>query len=228
VPVITIGENPGDSFAGITDTELTQGSPTSNSNTSETIEITKFGSGDHRDALFVISFSAFRTSISNASITVNSASFSMWATAISHGALVIGVYQSLRAAVAAQATWNVFSTGNSWTSGGGRGNGTDRVTTALGALTTPSNGQYNAASLTAASVETLINAGSALILTLERTDAQNDGNFSVWRSSNNSTTTERPFLSLDYTLASAGQPTSGRSNGVPGMRIGGQTFGRGW
>jgi hypothetical protein len=216
VTIITIGENPGDTFAGITDTELTQGNPTNNDNTSETIEITKFGSGDHRDALFIVNFSAFRTSISDVPITVNSVSFSAWATAVSNGgALTIGVYQSLRAAVAAQATWNIYSTGNSWASGGGRGNGTDRVASALGSLT-PAGGQYNAASLTAASVQTLINAGSALVLTLERTDAADDGNFSVWRSSNNSTTTERPFLELNYDLASTGSLIVRRHGGLDG------------
>lgn len=207
MPVITIGENTGDDFVGISDTELMMGDPTTNVHTAETYEIAKFNSSGHRDVLIVVSFAAFRASISNATITVNSVSLNMWPTNLGHGGLTIGVYQSLRAAVASQATWNNYSTGNSWASGGGRGNGTDRVATPLGSFASLGAG-FNAAALSAASVQTLINAGSALVMTLERTDGADDGNFSTWRSANSSLTTERPYIELDYTLSGGGGGSS--------------------
>jgi hypothetical protein len=200
MPVITIGENIGDDFAGISDTELMMGDPTTNVHTAETYEIAKFNSSGHRDVLIVVDFTAFRTSISNASITVNSVSLNMFPTAFT-GTEVIGIFRSLRAAVATQATWNIYSTGNNWASGGGRGNGTDRVATPLGAFSSLVGG-YAGAALTAADVQTIINAGGALVLTLERTDGADDGTFSTWRAADNSVTNERPFIQLDYALGS--------------------------
>ena len=206
--IITIGQNSTDTFTGITDTELEQGAPDTNKATNDIIEVTKFGAGDHRDGMIITNFGAFRTSIANAPITLASAVLNWWADTAAPGGLINSVYESLRAAIITQATWNSFATASSWTSGGGRGNGTDRNATALGAFTSISSGQFNQAVLDAARVQAIINAGNLLIMTIERTDAENDSNFSSWRASENAIDLERPFITLDYTLAAAGASPS--------------------
>jgi hypothetical protein len=197
---ITIGENAADDFAGFEETELHPGDGNKVNNNG--FEIGKFGSGDHRHLIVEVTVPSL-----SLPITVNSASIEMYATNVTSAAMTIAARRVLRNVVMSQVDWDIYSTGNNWTTGGGLGAGTDRNSTPYATSGVLDGGGYEVIPLSAADIQTEINAGATrLLIHLERADGADDGTFSQWRSSEDALTNERPFFRLDY---DEGAPSSG-------------------
>lgn len=107
-------------FTGVTDTSLKQVNPTVNYASDGVMEITTYDTGNYCNAL--VRFPG----LSNipATATITSVTFGLYVVNGGGGAGVdVGLKRLLRDSTIAQSTWNVYSTGNSWATGGGVGSG---------------------------------------------------------------------------------------------------------
>lgn len=229
MPTITIGANTGDTYSGFVETMLKENAPTVNQSGENYIEVTKYSGGDWTTAI------AKATGISSipagSVITAVSLFFYQYLGDKANGTYVVSAKRLLRNWVEAQATWNVYSTGNSWTTGGAFGDATDRDTAAsfASAGLDLSTGSYKELVGDAGAIYDVQRMLDGAIPNygwmLERTDTFNDFGFRQFRGSEG-TDGQRPYLSVTYSTPS-GQPRDKRSNTLPGMRFGGQRFGRG-
>jgi len=107
-----------------------------------------------------------------------------------------------------QSTWNIYSTGNNWTTAGGTSDGNDRssTTTATKQIFNSDNGnyvQFTSAQL-AADVQDMINTpANNFGWHIERTDGSNDATYMGYTSSEG-TDGQRPYLSVTYTAGGGG------------------------
>lgn len=201
----TIGDNTGNTYSGTDDTQLKANAATTNYGSSGSMDVNKYGVGDHANAL--VKFTGL-SSITGP-VTVSSATLYLYYTGPTSGSdtHTIDVHRVLRAWVEAQATWNVYSTGNSWTTAGGLSDGNDRVATvsasfALIGNTSPSYVAFTGAQL-ATDIENIINGVNTNNgFLVERSDAGDDTNFRVFASSEGSDG-QRPYLDITYTVAGA-------------------------
>jgi len=127
----------------------------------------------------------------------------------SDNARVFSVYRVKRAWVEDQATWNVYSTGNSWTTAGAADTTNDREGTAINtyhaqvAAPDTTNGRKGVI-LDAAKIQEMItggvftNNGFLLQVANESNDAI------IYGGDNNATATKRPILLVDYTAPESG------------------------
>jgi Disaggregatase related repeat len=210
MPTVTIGDNTTDTFAGTEDAMIVQGSPTSNEGTNVDLEIGKYGAGDHRHAL--IKFSG----LSNISgpVTVSSATLFLYFATGTGSARTYGARRLLRNWVEAQATWNIYSTGNNWTTAGGLSDGNDRIAseTGTGVMGVTVDQYYSITGL-AADVEGWINGTfSNFGWHISRSDAGNDSETQHFWASEYSNDTRRPYLQVVYT---AGATTPITVNTLP-------------
>lgn len=196
---VVIGDNTGDDFSGTDDLQVHEGSATTNFGSSTTIEIGKYGAGDHRHSL--ISFTGISSLPS--SLTVTSAIISLYLTSQKNAATDVTAKRVLRDWVEAEATWTIWKTANNWTTAGGLSDGNDRSATvsdtASIANTIGLYYDFNDAAQIRADVEdfadgTLTNYGWHF----ERTDAANDSTWRVFASSEG-TDGQRPYLTVIYT-----------------------------
>lgn len=109
MPTVTIGDNTGADHAGTEDTKLRSANPTTNF-ASVVLEVFSWAVSD--DGTTVIRF----TGLSNISgpVTVSAAEVRLYQTAHINDPVVIDVHRLLRNWVEAEATADVFSTGNAW------------------------------------------------------------------------------------------------------------------
>lgn len=109
------------------------------------------------------------------------------------------IYRCLRAWVESQATWNVWSTGNNWTTPGAGGYGTD-VYTPLVNFTSPTVGAWfevTGAEVAAFLQDALDNRSSIVNMLLRKaTDNDADNRFTFWAEGG----TYPPQIVVDYTL----------------------------
>ena len=229
MPTVTIGANSGDTYSGFADTKLKENAPTTNEGSTDNFEVTKYSGGDWTTGL--VKASGISSIPAGSVITAVSLFFYQYLADKANGTYVIVAKRCLRNWVEAQATWNIYSTGNSWTSGGAFGDGTDRDATATftSAGLDLSTGSYKELVGDAGAIYDVQRMLDGAIPNygwmLERTDAFNDFGYRQFRSSEH-TDGQRPYLSVTYSTPS-GQPRDKRSNTLPGMRFGGQRFGRG-
>lgn len=117
----------------------------------------------------------------------------------------LALYQCLRGWVEAQATWNIWSTGNNWTTAGAGSDGNDYSSTELGSVSVASTGNkditLNSSGL--AVVQgwidgTIANNGFVLRNTAETTQKN------YFAASDHATANSRPKIVVEYT---AGGPT---------------------
>lgn len=209
---VVIGDNTGNDFAGTEDTHMKSNAATTNYATTDPIESTKYGVGDHTHALLKFS------GLSNITptVTVSSATLSFYCVIADNGysggtTQTISARRLLRNWDVATATWNVYSTGNSWTTAGGLSDGNDRTAAASATVTGNST---NDAAYKSFSGATMVSDTEAFIngtlsnygWHFERTDSQNDTYFWQW-SSEEHASGQRPYLTVVYT-ASGGSPTT--------------------
>lgn len=117
-----------EAYTGEADTRINANAATTNYSGDTAgfpLQAAYFGASDEQNSLF-------RFDISNvpSGATINSATLSVMSENVGWGAGNIACYRILRDVVIAEATWNIYSTGNSWGTGGGLGSGTDRSSSA--------------------------------------------------------------------------------------------------
>lgn len=229
MPTITIGANTGDTYAGFDETKIRQLAPTTNHGTDGDIEVSKYSGGDWTSSL--IKATGISSIPTNSIISAVSIFLDQYDCAGANGTYVIVAKRCLRNWVETQATWNIYSTGNSWGTAGAFGDAVDRDA----AATFTSAGL----DLSTSGYKELVGNGDAVYdvqrmfegaipnygWVLERTDAFNDFAFRKF-STSEAADGLRPYLSVTYSTP-AGQPRDKRSNTVPGSRLGGSKFGRG-
>lgn len=115
------------------DCSLLSGSPTTNFGATNILYIgTQNTDTDVETARALIRFTELTTIIPKFR-KVSSAILSLYLTQDFSGSVSnVDIHRSLRAWVEAEATYNIWKTGSNWTSGGGRGIGTDREEALLG------------------------------------------------------------------------------------------------
>lgn len=230
MPTVLIGENTGDDYSGFADNRLKQSTPTTNEGSLDNFEVTKYSGGDWTTGL--VKASGISSISAGSIITAVSLFFYQYSGALANGTYVIVAKRCLRNWVEAESTWNIYSTGNSWTSGGAFGDATDRdsAATFTSAGLDLSTGSYKEL---VGNVDAVYDAQRMLDgaipnygWMLERTDASNDFAFRAFRSSQASDG-QRPYLSVTYSTPATGHPAQIRTRGTPGMSAR-QRFGRGW
>lgn len=135
--------------------------------------------------------------------TINSATLRLYKlTDFTDNDRTASVYRMLRSWVENQATWNVYSTGNSWGTAGADNTTTDREATDIGTRAF-TNGEavneYAEFSLTPSAVQEMISGGSFTNngFLIKMATESNDG----WEfvSNANATSANHPELVVDYT-----------------------------
>jgi hypothetical protein len=194
MPTVVIGNNTGDDYAGTEDTRLVQTSPTTNYGSGDAFDMHKAVADQYLHS--IIRFSGL--SNISAGVTVSSAVLSLYhfnGTSVQ----TFSLRRLLRNWVEAQATWNIYSTGNNWSTAGATSDGNDRSSGVSATLTSSSStGRYRNSGDLSADVESFINGD----LTNngwhgERTDGADDGNIVRFRSANIGDG-YRPYLSVTY------------------------------
>lgn len=204
---VTIGENTADDFAGSTANNLAENAATSVQGGD--LDIGKYSSGNSR--MGVIRFAG----LSNlpAGLTVTSATVFGYLHTAGGDMMASHTFTArrlLRDWVRAEATWNIYSTGNSWTTAGAQSAGNDRSSTITGtseAIPMTIGVYYDLIADSAqlrADVEDMVdNAGSNFGWTIERTDAANDFEYRVFGGTA-VTDGQRIYLEVTYTEAAGG------------------------
>jgi hypothetical protein len=202
----TTGSYIGD-YTGTDDAALQEADPTSNHGADSQFEVSKYGSGSHTHLL--IRFAG----LSNITgpVTVTAVTLGMYLTnsdeAASH---TINIYRALRAWNVSQTTWNVYTTGNNWTTAGALSSGNDRAASTSGQITgvqTPLVWVTVTQTTTGGLIDdvqgwingTVTNNGWHL----ERNGTGNDSQYRIFTDSDG-TNGERPYLSVTYTTGAAG------------------------
>lgn len=195
MPTTRIGLNSTDDVASCNDVMMKEEAPTTNyDGGTNPLEATKYDVGDHANSLVKFDLTSL------AGVTVTSAKLGLYLYDFREtGPDTVSVFRVLRDWVESEATWNIYSTGNSWSTGGGIGDGTDRVAAAVGSLSIGTAAQYYEFDLDAADVQDCIdNASANFGWLLERTDGQDDQHGRIFRQSNG-TDGQRPYLEVTYT-----------------------------
>lgn len=125
MPIITIGLNSTDTYSGFIDNAILSDFPNGADPNSTEIQIVGNGTNPTRAALVKPNIAAALSVLTGA--TINSAQYEFKRSGGFIGGTMTGrLRRLLRAWVEAEADWTIWSTGNSWTTGGAQGNGTDR------------------------------------------------------------------------------------------------------
>ncbi len=199
----TTGAYPGD-FSGANDTEIKQSTPTTNMSGNSHYEIHKFGAGDHAHATIVF------TGLSNipSAATITSVTLGLYLVNASAGAdHDFTLRRILRNWVLAEATWNVWSTGNSWTTAGAQSDGNDRVAASSGTFgpVNITTGAHKSTTWSSGGVVDDVQGWVAGSFSnygwlIERSGAGEDSTFRDFSDSAAATDGNRPYLSVTYTV----------------------------
>jgi hypothetical protein len=210
MPVITIGENTGNSYTGCEDSEIQVNNSTNNYGGSLT---QAFGSNDYIFWEVLIKFSG----ISNipAGATINSASLFIYSTTIDDVQFTAVMRRVLRDWVEGTQTgadrqldtpdsccWDEYGSGNAWTSAGCLGNGTDRISDTSGSGTISTSEGYKEIVLNAQGLTDIANFRSGAynnygwLITHSTVPASNERSMITF---SEGTDANRPYLSVNYT-----------------------------
>ena len=204
MPIVTIGDNTGDDFSGTEDARLRESDPTTNYETS-ILEVGKYASGNYVHLL--IAFSG----ISNlpGSLSVSSATLYLNQSGSSGDGLStfnITAKKLNRNWVESETTWNIWSTGNNWTTAGALHETDDRSLTTTFDIEATYNLEYKlfSSAQLASDVEdfadgTLSNYGWHL----EQSDAGENLGYKFF-SNSESGSDVKPYLSVTYTEVGGG------------------------
>lgn len=133
MPTITITDNTTGSptgTVGVDDTRIREQATTTNYGGSSSLEIAKWDAGDHTHGLIKFDLSSV-----SGPVTVTSVTVGIYLQADGGGTHAFDLRRLLINWVEAEATWNIYATGQSWTTVGGLSDGNDRVGTASGQIT---------------------------------------------------------------------------------------------
>jgi hypothetical protein len=185
-------------------TYISEANATTNYGTNSDLSVTKFGSGqwDHSFCKFAVTAAGGEVDVSNGKLRLYLYS------GPGTGTQEHSVFEVLRNLVEAEATWNIYSTGNNWTTAGATGAG-DRTGAAVASNPAiPNFGTDGYVEFEGAGLDQLIEDvrngdKSLLALMTERTDGANDSTYALYRSDDH-TDGFRPELTWDETAVSSG------------------------
>ena len=191
------GSAPDETFAANAEmTQLRELTATTNYGTQDYAEATKWSSGNHTHAIVKIDLSNVP-----ANATINSATLYL-KSRFTGGTQTIDIRAILRNWVETQATWNIYSTGNSWTTAGCLSDGNDRKSTVLANTSVTGDETYHSWDVTS-HVQSIVNGNDSNYgFHLERNGTGNESSvFSQWYT-DNATDGSRPEMIIDYTESS--------------------------
>lgn len=214
MPTVTIGENSTNTHTGTIDTTLRQSEPTTNQDGESIngLQVVKYAASDHTHT--VIAFTGLSNIPSTATVSAVTLYLYQHNSAQGSGPAThtLDVRRLLRNWVETQATWNVYSTGNSWTTAGALSAGNDRVSTVSGGATVNmTNNEYKA--LTGSGMITDVQdwvsgAASNFGWHVERNGTGEDNGVRLYRRSED-TDGQRPYVEVTYTVPPVSSPTDG-------------------
>lgn len=214
--VVVIGDNTGNDFSGTIDSWLSSYFNGTNFSANETMEATKYGVGDHSNS--VIAF----TGLSNipAGATITGATLSLYLSDAGGTSNTVTLKRILRNWVEGQVTWNEYSSGNAWTSGGAISDGNDRSATVTASLAINTTHEYKVFSdaQLIADIQAIVDGGSNYGWTIERTDGQDDANYRIFVTSEGANG-QRPYLTITYTAGGGATAPPTNSLSMMGMGI---------
>ena len=190
--------------SGVTDVSIDSSAPTTNYETNVHIWV---GESNTIAAVYR-GLVKFDISSIPAGSTINSAVLTLtFVSDSSDNARTLSVYRVKRAWVVTQATWNIYSTGNNWTSAGCSDTTDDREATDIGTVAVPASPTLDteyAITLTASQVQQMLTGGSftnnGFLL---KVDTENNDELDYY-STDDPATTKRPKLVVDYTEPAPG------------------------
>ena len=184
------------------DTFLHRDTATTNYGTNTSLFIGNNGGGTNTYRT-LIKFAGLSDGTVPQSSNIISATLSLYCYAEASGnARTLRVYRSKRVWVEAQATWNIYSTGNNWATAGGFG-ADDCEQTDIGSRdfsATEATGAYKDWSLTAAAVQEMVRGTWTNNGLLIKADTENTDRYAFYSSDN---ADNKPKLTVVY-LTSAG------------------------
>ena len=212
-------------YSGTESLIIRESDPTSNFSSgynSDIMEVTRFNFNDRNDALLRF------TGLSNisSSATVTSATLYIYQTG-NNASYSVDLFRCLRPWVEGQATWNIYSTGNSWSTAGANGSGTDVSSTAESSTSIgTSNGTYYAldcTSLVQDIIDGTISSDEGFVLRPTPTPATST--FKVF-SSSRGTDGQRPELVVNYTTSGGSTDTLLADDVSSASSVGSPTIGQ--
>jgi len=206
MPTVVCGDNTGDDYSGTDDTTIASAAATTNyEDSSNNLTINYWNGSDEIGGL--IRFTGMSSIPSSA--TVSAASLNLYRYEGSQStADTLTTKQVLRDWVASEATWNIWKTGNSWTTPGCRSDGNDRASSASDTFTTEaSNGYKNVASASqfVQDVQDIVDGTDANEGWQPEITTTNAGQYRRYNDDND-TDGQRPYLSVTYTAAGGANP----------------------
>ena len=210
-------------YSGVDDNGLQELSPTTNNGSAASFYVSKYSTGDFQNG--VLKFTGLSNIPTNA--TVTSVTIGLYVIESGTNTQNLDFRRLLRDWVEAEATWNIYSTGNNWTTAGGSSAGNDRVDAISGSLSaeTTLNQFYTVTQSSGGLVDDvqawISGSASNYGWHIEKEGAGNDEQFKRITSTEG-TDGNRPYLSVTYTVpAGAGEPATGqpfhrRFWGIPG------------
>lgn len=197
MPTVIIGDVDGADFSGAEDNQIQQDNATSNFGDSSFLEANKYEVGGHHNS--VLKFSGIDSLPSP--LTVSSATLYLRVTSGSATTDTITIKVLNRLWVEMECTWNIYSTGNNWSTAGGLHETDDRSSTISASAAINNTQEYKSftAAQLATDVKDMADGGHGNYgWHLERTDDENDEHYKVFASSDHGTTTIRPYISVTY------------------------------
>ena len=203
---VVVGDNTGDDYSGTEDNALREGSPTQNRGSNAVINVNKIAAGNHWHTL--VKFSGFSSLPSP--LTVSSSTLNLYLGSASGSTSQTHTLRPILVNwVELQSTWNIYSTGNNWTTAGCLSDGNDRNGTVSDTITgvTNTTGTYytsgDSAQMQADTEDMIDGTISNYGWHVERTDAANDGDTRDYVSSEG-TDGQRPYAAITYTTGAGG------------------------
>jgi hypothetical protein len=193
----TIGNNTGN-ISGTDDTWLNESAANTNFGSNVVFEIQKYAPGNHGNGL--IRFPGLSAIVGP--VTVTAATLYLYQSNPGFD-ITYNVYRMLRDWSESQATWNVYTTGNNWTTPGALDNTTDHSTTVRATPTFNQSAAYQPITSAAfiADVEGMINGTLPNYgWFIERQDAGDDTTY-IQVISSEGTDGQRPYMDITYTSA---------------------------
>lgn len=183
--------------AAANDTKISETNSTTNYETATTLTVQGYsGSAGRYRALIKFDLSGI-----GATAEVSSAVLYLYRSTYT-GSGTVSVYRQKRAWSESQATWSIYSTGNSWQTAGGFGS-SDCEQTNIGSLAISAASEY-AFTLTASDVEDLIDATMTNNGFLLKLDDETASTSIAFHSSSATTASNRPKLVIQYETPDAG------------------------
>jgi hypothetical protein len=188
-------------LTGIIDDEMWDFAPNSNRSSSNVIQATNYDVGDYKRILIKEpSYSGIPVGANVISATLNFTISSI------SGNQTLSIYKLLKNWDLTTSSWNNYSTGNAWNTGGAEGAGTDRVSSATSSLALTDLQTGNVSFSVTSDVQDFVNGNPNYGWLIKRTDGANDFKFAEFCSGDHATLF--PTLTVTYGATSGNSGVS--------------------